>query len=279
MTHAAVPHRMGALRLSLLVIAFASPHLLLASDPLVGRWDAAKNPRQGCEFFDDGTVIFNEEMPVSGTWKRLADKRLKVDLVVLGTNVARLFTVALTGDTLVLTDSDDRIYRYVRHGAKPAATSPNIEGEAVHIVRKGCPGEGGCDFKIWTAKLSINIWERPDEHAKVVAALAKGARVKGVEAQTITTHLPLCTIQKDVRADEQTTLHRGDTFLILMYLGEGAVLIRRGDREMQIYAGDNNDNFTCKGKLDAITWVKVKLANGRSGWSVRDAFNGTSQYD
>lgn len=174
-------------------------------------------------------------------------------------------------------------------------------GKQVHIVQPGCPGEGGCDFKIWTTKKAAKLWAKPDEKSAVVVELAKGTRVKGIAAQTVITHLPLCTFIVEDEGDrvdcllnpdcQPTKFHPGDTFFILMYDGEGFVSIQRGDVEFQISergeyvkSPDGNEkyvvnNYKCQGELKSKTWVQVKLPNGTTGWSGRDNFNGTSQYD
>lgn len=178
---------------------------------------------------------------------------------------------------------------------KPVQSSA---GESVHIVSNGCPGEGGCDFKIWTTKKPTTLWEKPSENSPVIARLPAASRVKGIAAQTITTHLPLCTFTKDNDAwptdcvgpsCKPAKLRAGDAFLILEYQGEGSIIIRRGQQEMQIWeqgvdmGGGKQEygisNYKCQGELKAKTWVKVELPNGTTGWSNRENFNGTSQYD
>ena len=109
--------------------------------------------------------------------------------------------------------------------------------------------------------------------------LAKGKRVEGIAAHTITTYSPRCTFRIDQeghRADcvtpdcERVKFRRGDEFFLRENVDGWSSIIEYRDAEYKIM-----NHFDCDGKLVSKTWVQVRLPDGTTGWAYRENFAGT----
>jgi hypothetical protein len=100
-----------------LVLLCASCH---KADPVVGKWEEADGDGWA-EYFADGDVILhNGTRPVSGTWKRLDDGRIKVDSQVKGSSTVEVYRVSIVDGAATFTTSTGNEKRYRRSGAATA---------------------------------------------------------------------------------------------------------------------------------------------------------------
>ena len=121
------------------------------ADPVIGRWQEVSAPAWK-EYFADGSVIMNDGMTsTSGTWKRLEDGRLKVDTMVLGSNVSEVYRVAIAGDDASFTDSAGKVRTYrrssgtVQGAATATASTPPAAGARNDQGSPDAPAGAGGD--------------------------------------------------------------------------------------------------------------------------------------
>jgi hypothetical protein len=92
-----------------IVILFAACAL---KDPLVGKW---KSPDGSTfEFFADGTFLRSEPTSgdFSGEYQLLPDKRLKLDMTMLGSRVMKIYEVVIAKERIKLKDGSEEVPLY-----------------------------------------------------------------------------------------------------------------------------------------------------------------------
>lgn len=149
----------------------------------------------------------------------------------------------------------------------PDATPPLTDG--VYISKGICFGEGDC-FRHWRAIEPTPLHERPDPAAPVLATVAPDEWVETVEGQF--RFMPLRGVVHT--ATKKPPLAVGDVVYMLEPQGEGYyTLWRRGKTLDHDWAeGDEGEPITWDAAAtppsDVVLgwWVRLRRANGQSGW-------------
>jgi len=150
-------------------------------------------------------------------------------------------------------------------GRSAAKGAPPTEN-GVYIARGICFGEGGCPYENWRAPKRVDLRERPNDNAAVVAAIAPGEWVKPVEGQ-----MRLIPWRGVVRKAGQG-LKSGEVVYMLEPTGEGDFTIwRRGAMgAWQFACGDacGEIEWDTPGPDPQILgwWVRIAAPDGRIGW-------------
>lgn len=265
---------MGRNRIVLIELAVAIYIIFIsckAQDSLVGRWQELGGEKT-VEYFSDGTVLFNSDsMSMSGTWKRLEDERVKVDLTVLGTTTIKVIQVTTQEDTVTFTDSEGKAERYCR--IIPRSPSVDQENRVVRSFSGKCPGEGGCRFGEWEATDEVTVYrdysENPSTHFKV----KKGEKVEGITSILEVYRLGELLVKEDVEIPEQGIyLQKGETVNTYYYLGEGYFSASVDGEDVEVPGIDCCDEKT---KPKTALWLQVRNEAGKIGWTNQvDRFDG-----
>lgn len=153
------------------------------------------------------------------------------------------------------------------------ANPPLVDG--VYIAEGICFGEGGC-FAFWRAENPVTVRESLDPASPIVATVQPGEWVEPIQGQL--RFVPLRgTVTRDVA---EPAMKKGDVVYMLEPLGEGAFVLWHngpiashdwtdGDPETPISWDEPGP--TSAGVIEGW-WVRVRLADGRSGWVKDPAF-------
>ena len=155
----------------------------------------------------------------------------------------------------------------------PATTPPLVDG--IYIAEGICFGEGGC-FTFWRAENPVEVRERIDPASPIVATVQPGEWVEAIEGQL--RFVPLRgVVTRDV---DEPAMSKGDVVYMLEPLGEGDyVLWHNGgmvahgwtDRDQEAPIAWDKPEPTDEGAIRGW-WVRIRLADGRSGWVEDPAF-------
>jgi hypothetical protein len=145
-----------------------------------------------------------------------------------------------------------------------------------------CPGEGGCQFGVWTAKAPIAAYSKRSTNSPVVFRLSKGEKVTGLSAIMVVHKPGACTAKKNASitrlVGEDTKIPDGTKLPMYFYGGEGGVLVEfKGE---VVLACCEDDQLVCEKNPVTDLWLQIRSESGRTGWTnQRGKFSGTSQYD
>lgn len=145
-----------------------------------------------------------------------------------------------------------------------------------------CPGEGGCQFGIWTAQAPIVVYSKRSTDSPVLFRLAKGDKVTGVSSVLVVHKVGSCTAKEGASitrlTGSDTPIPAGTKLPLYFYEGEGNVHV---DFKGELASACCEDvQITCEISPITDLWLQVRSQSGRAGWTnQRDAFSGTSQYD
>ena len=85
-----------------------------ADNKIIGKW-TIENSDASYEYFADGATVWNTgKAKIKGTYKFLDDGSLMVELSVFGIKTGEVYKVSFNGNTMSLTDSKDRVKKYIR---------------------------------------------------------------------------------------------------------------------------------------------------------------------
>lgn len=152
--------------------------------------------------------------------------------------------------------------------AHTADMTPPLK-DGVYISRGICFGEGSC-FRHWRASAPVPLHERVDPDSPVVATVVTDEWVEVMEGQ-----LRLVPMRGIVnRATDRPRLAVGDVVYMLEPQGEGFYSLWRNGRVLDHdwAEGDDDEPITWEPAAEPPAgavlgwWVRVKRANGQSGW-------------
>lgn len=158
------------------------------------------------------------------------------------------------------------------------------------IVTKGCQGEGCYETGSWIAKRTLPLFDRVNGRRRT-GTIRKGTRVLAIESRVVTTQVGVGRMLRsgdylhNYGADgPRTHVRKGELVYLLYDEGEGLhAAMTRGRRRISVndYAGDGEPiNFLKLRSYAATDWVKVRLPDGRIGWSrPRNSFRCASHMD
>jgi hypothetical protein len=153
---------------------------------------------------------------------------------------------------------------------------------AEYVDRGVCPGEC-CTYGKWSVAVEAPVVEAPGS-SKVLATLEPKQPVTAVTGETHMAPIPAQVLRDRTIGSEKHTakVKAGDVVWLLSPVGEGVWRIYAGERiveEQALFVDDAGclatpptDPATCWAKSEAVDpgpvtwWVKVKLADGRTGW-------------
>lgn len=251
-------------------------------DPLIGRWQQLGGTASA-EYFSDGTALFNNSsVSLSGTWKRLEDGRLKVDMTLAGTKIIEVFQVDMQEDTATFTSSKGDVERYQRATTVMVSSK---EGEAaqekkiIRVFAGACPGEGACTFGAWAASEEVIVRRDRSEDSPIYFKIRRGERVEGITSMLEVNELGEMLVTADMAPDGERnfSLRKGQLIGTYYYLGVGYMLASLGGKDVEIPGFD-----CCEEKREPKTtlWLQLRNEEGKIGWTnQRDHLIGTSPHD
>lgn len=145
------------------------------------------------------------------------------------------------------------------------------------IVTEGCQGEGCYTTGHWVAERTLPLFDRVNGRRRIGTILA-GTSVVALESRVVTTRVGLGRM---LRGGEylhnygsegpRTHVRKGELVYLLYYEGEGyhVAMTRAGRRISVSDAGDGLTDFRTLRPYAATDWVKLRLPDGRIGWSRR----------
>jgi hypothetical protein len=157
---------------------------------------------------------------------------------------------------------------------KPA---PSPVRPAVYVEQGACPFEC-CTYREWWASTPTPVYASPSSSAAQIRMLKKGEHVKGVTGFVRTQAGEFVVTRNHGR------YRAGDTIWVYSYRGEGFFLVWfKGkmygeDLGFSPYGGSSgtrcqSDAANCWGHLKAEHssewWIKLRLRDGRIGWTNR----------
>jgi hypothetical protein len=140
--------------------------------------------------------------------------------------------------------------------------------------RGACPFEC-CTYRRWKTVRTTVLYERPDVRSRQVGRALAGSRVRAVTGEVHT--VPSRFVVKKKHEQYQP----GDILWVYTYQGEGYFKVWFKGRMYQEelifspYGGSSGrrceESEQCWGELDkplnSVWWIKIKLADGRTGWT------------
>jgi hypothetical protein len=148
-----------------------------------------------------------------------------------------------------------------------------------------CPGEGGCQFGLWTAKSDLKVYQERSIESPVVARLSKGDTIKGVSSVLVVMRLGECTTK--LEADgmrvqdnrlEDLKIPAKVALPMASYGGEGNIMVQYKGEFISACCLDHH--IECTKAPSTELWLQVRSGSGRLGWTnQREKLSGTSQYD
>jgi hypothetical protein len=164
-----------------------------------------------------------------------------------------------------------RIALVAAAAAITAAPAPSPPPPRLPIVSPGCQGEACWDRGLWIVTAPLALYARPFA-PRPIATLRTGARLTALGGQVWTTRLgsavltrPLVNTDRDGKVTAR--LAKGTVVRILYSEGEGyfAAIAPDGTRVTAFM-----DEFRELRRFRATDWVRVRLADGRTGWIRHD---------
>lgn len=170
----------------------------------------------------------------------------------------------------------------------PSDAPPMENG--VYVAQGICFGEGGCPWKHWRAHQPVDVRERLDTASPVIATVAPGEWVEAVEGQLrMVPKRGVVRTAHDAQPMEVNgrtvtpRLEVGDAVYLLQSEGEGDFVIwHQGAFKFWHWPEDPEQEARIAWDPPAPApeatsstlgwWVRVKLANGRSGWVKEPSF-------
>lgn len=154
----------------------------------------------------------------------------------------------------------------------PDGGPPVVNG--LYEARGACPFEG-CSLGELRARGPVELQERPQPSAPVVATVPRGEWVSTVESihrLRPTRGVVAETFEVQVGEHETRLIEAGDVVYVTDYYGEGEVeLWRRGERFGDMGASINWEDYSDEQRAaDAAAgagwWIEVRRENGQTGW-------------
>jgi len=145
------------------------------------------------------------------------------------------------------------------------------------IISPGCQGELCYDNGRWIATRDLPLFDRPDGKRRI-GTIRKGTEVVAIEGEIVTTKVGLARMLRGGdylhgygSQGPPVRVRKGELVYLLHLEGEGlhAAMTRDGRRiSINNYAGDGNPiDYRQLRPYAATDWVKVRLPDGRVGWS------------
>jgi hypothetical protein len=131
-----------------------------------------------------------------------------------------------------------------------------------------CPFEC-CTYRDWFANKSISVFKTSNTKSSVAFRLKKGEKVKGVTG-VVTTSVAgkVKVLRNHTFENSKVKVKKGDTLLILTYLGEGYFRFWYKGKFFEEDANTNAIKILSQPK--SVWWVKIKNRKGKIGWTISD---------
>lgn len=139
-----------------------------------------------------------------------------------------------------------------------------------------CPFEC-CTYRDWFASKPISIFKSMNSSSAVAFRLKKGEKVKGMTGVVVTSIAGKAKVLKDVTLENsKVRVKKGDTLLMLTYLGEGYFRFWYRGKIFEESADVDGIKFLSQPK--SVWWVKIRNRKGQIGWTISDGnFNNQDQ--
>ena len=150
---------------------------------------------------------------------------------------------------------------------------PDSQKPPENYVAKGaCPFEC-CQYRQWSVLEDTDLVDSPGS-TRVVGRASKGSRVIGITGEVHVRPEPVVVVADGA-------FSKGSIVFLLDYMGEGYMHIYTQGKVVDEFAAVSDYCFRpsaqCWGeslfpasKEKSVWWVKVRLADGRTGWSVQE---------
>lgn len=128
-----------------------------------------------------------------------------------------------------------------------------------------CPFEC-CTYRQWVATKNLVLYKNMREKSPIAFRIKKGEKVTGVTGVVITNVAGKAEALKDLTlASSKVQLKKGETILLLTYLGEGWYRFWHNGK---FFEDDGyTDGIEIRSQPESVWWVKIKNKKGRIGWT------------
>ncbi len=131
-----------------------------------------------------------------------------------------------------------------------------------------CPFEC-CTYRDWFAKKPISIFKTMNSGSPIAFKLKKGEKVRGVTGVVITSVAGKAKVLKNQTFENsKVKVKKGDTLLILTYLGEGFYRFWYQGKFFEESA--DIDGIKVLSQPKSVWWVKIRNRKGQIGWAISD---------
>jgi hypothetical protein len=139
-----------------------------------------------------------------------------------------------------------------------------------------CPFEC-CTYRDWSAGKQITVFKTMSSGSAVAFKLGKGEKVRGMTGVVVTSVAGKAKVLKDVTLENsKVKVKKGETLLILTYMGEGFYRFWYRGRFFEESADAAGIKVLSQPK--SVWWVKVRNRKGQIGWAISDGnFNNQDQ--
>jgi len=159
--------------------------------------------------------------------------------------------------------------------AAPASTAGEPAHPPVYVDEGACPGEG-CTYGPWKVEKATELHALPDKSSKVVATCRPGSEVQALTGEVRTVAGEFTVKQK------HGAFVPGDILWVYTYLGEGTFKVwfagRFTEQDLNFSPWGGSGGTRCEAEprcwgelkkaLDMEWWVRLKMADGVTGWSL-----------
>ncbi len=131
-----------------------------------------------------------------------------------------------------------------------------------------CPFEC-CTYRDWFARKPISVLKTMNSASPIAFKLKKGEKVKGLTGVVITSVAgKMKVLKSQTFENSKVRVKKGDTLLILTYLGEGFYRFWHNGKFFEESADIAGTKVLSQPK--SVWWVKIKNQKGQIGWTISD---------
>lgn len=164
--------------------------------------------------------------------------------------------------------------------AEPAApTDPVVERFRARLPASAFVRAGACPFECcvygeWKARTPIPVRSRERTQDPPAFTIAAGDRFRADSGNVYIDGVMVVAVEDSVGDPPYWSFARGDTLVILDYVGEGRYNVWHEGKVQEAEgfwgAGAPVGNATTYGRWSSEWWVHAVLPDGRSGWFLAD---------